>query len=120
MLVRKAVIDRLRIVILMAGMSLPLFAQPPAEGAPDLDGALARGQIEQARQALEAMLTRPHVELDMLLDTGGKLADRGDNLRWLAALRNVHRPNLCHAHGCLALRANAATLWDLRSAFFTS
>jgi len=76
MLVRKAVIDRLRIVILMAGMSLPLFAQPPAEGAPDLDGALARGQIEQARQALEAVLARPHVELDVLLETGGKLADR--------------------------------------------
>ena len=34
MLVRKAVIDRLRIVILMAGMSLPLFAQPPAKDRP--------------------------------------------------------------------------------------
>jgi tetratricopeptide (TPR) repeat protein len=78
MLVRKAVTDRLRIVILIPGMCLSLFAQQPVNGAlgVDLDRALAGGQIEQARQALEVMLARPHVELELLLEAGAKLADR--------------------------------------------
>jgi tetratricopeptide (TPR) repeat protein len=77
MLVRKAVTDRLR-VILLAAMSLPLFAQPPSDRAlaTALDRALAAGQVEQARQALEAMLARPQVDLEVLLETGAKLADR--------------------------------------------
>jgi tetratricopeptide (TPR) repeat protein len=77
MLVRKAVTDRLRTVILIAGMSLPLFAQQPANRAlaADLDRALASRQIEQVGQALEAILARPHVELEVLLETGAKLAD---------------------------------------------
>jgi hypothetical protein len=37
----------------------------------------------------------------------------------LGALWNVHRPNLCDAHGSFTLRADAGPLWDLRSAFFT-
>jgi tetratricopeptide (TPR) repeat protein len=78
MLVRKAVSDRLRTMILMAGMSVSLFAQEPNDGAPAaaLDRALADGQIKQARWALDAMLARPHIELDVLLETGAKLADR--------------------------------------------
>jgi tetratricopeptide (TPR) repeat protein len=77
MLVRKAVTDRLRTVILITGMSLALFAQQPANRAlaADLDRALASRQIEQVGQALEAILARPHVELEVLLETGAKLAD---------------------------------------------
>jgi len=78
MLVRKAVTNRLRTIILVTGMCHFLFAQPPVDRAlgGDLDRALADGQIEQVRQAVEAMLARPHVELDVLLETGAKLADR--------------------------------------------
>jgi tetratricopeptide (TPR) repeat protein len=78
MLVRKAVTNRLRTIIVMAGISLSLFAQQPADRAlaGAVDRALAAGQVEQVRQALEAMLAQPHVELDVLLETGAKLADR--------------------------------------------
>ena len=79
MLVRKAVTHRLRTMILIAaGMSLSLFAQQQTDRAVAvaLDRALAAGQMEQTRQALEEMLARPHVELEVLLETGAKLADR--------------------------------------------
>jgi tetratricopeptide (TPR) repeat protein len=78
MLVRKAVTDRLRTMTLIAGMSLSLFAQQQTDRTPAaaLDRALAAGQMEQARQALEEMLARPHLELEVLLETGAKLADR--------------------------------------------
>src|SRR6266851_9589613 len=64
-------------MILIAGMSLPLFAQQQTDRAlaGALDRALAR-QMEQARQTLEEMLARPHLELEVLLETGAKLADR--------------------------------------------
>ena len=77
MLVRKAVTDQLRTMILMAGMSLSLFAQQAAdhELTAALDHALAAGQIEQAQRALEAMLVQPHVKLELLLEAGAKLAD---------------------------------------------
>src|SRR5713226_816573 len=78
MLVRKAVTYGLRTIILIAAMSLPLFAQQPTDRAlaGALDRALAAGQMEQARQTLEEMLARPHLELEVLLETGAKLADR--------------------------------------------
>jgi len=65
-------------MISIAGMSLSLFAQQRTGRAlPEaLDRALAAGQMEQARQTLEEMLARPHVELEVLLETGTKLADR--------------------------------------------
>jgi tetratricopeptide (TPR) repeat protein len=77
MLVRKAVTDRQRAMILMAGMSLSSFAQQASdrELAAALDHALAAGRIEQARQPLEALLARPHIELELLLEAGAKLAD---------------------------------------------
>ena len=79
MLVCKAVIDRLRTMILIAGMSLSLLAQPQTGRtlAAALDRVLAAGQMEQARRALEEMLACPHVDLEVLLETGAKLADRG-------------------------------------------
>ena len=77
MLVREAVIDQLRTIILLAVMSLVSFAQQATdrELAASLDHALAAGQIEQARRALVTMLARPHVEVDVLLEAGAKLAD---------------------------------------------
>ena len=65
-------------MILITGMSLPLCAQQQTGRAlaGALDRALAAGQMEQARQTLEEMLARPHVELEVLLETGTKLADR--------------------------------------------
>ncbi len=78
MLMRKAVTYGLPTIILIAGMSLSMFAQQQTDRAlaAVLDRALAAGQIEQARRALDAMLARPHVELQVLLETGAKLADR--------------------------------------------
>jgi tetratricopeptide (TPR) repeat protein len=78
MLVRKALTEQLRDLIMMAGMSLSLFAQPPTDRALEaaLDRALAAGQTEPARQALEQMLARPHVDLEVLLETGASLAER--------------------------------------------
>ena len=63
---------------MIAGMSLALFAQEQTgrASAAALDRALAAGQIEQARQALDQMLAYPHMDLEMLLATGAKLADR--------------------------------------------
>jgi tetratricopeptide (TPR) repeat protein len=77
MLVRTVVADQLRTIILMAGMSLSLFAQQATdrELTAALDHALAAGQIEQAQRALEAMLAQPHVKLELLLEAGAKLAD---------------------------------------------
>jgi tetratricopeptide (TPR) repeat protein len=51
-------------MILIASMSLHSSAQEHA------------GQIEQQRQALDRMLASPHVGLEVLLETGAKLADR--------------------------------------------
>jgi len=65
-------------MIMIAGVSLTLFAQKP-DGralAAALDRALANGQNDQARQALDTMLAQPHLELEVLLETGAKLADR--------------------------------------------
>ena len=78
MLVCKAVIDRLRRMILIAGTSLSLFAQEQTGrvSAAALDRVLAPGQMEQARQALDQMLARPHIDLEVLLETGATLADR--------------------------------------------
>ena len=77
MLVRTAVTHRLRTMILMAGMSLSLFAQQSVdrELTSALDQALAAGQTEQAGQALDAVLAQPHVKLELLLEAGAKLAD---------------------------------------------
>src|SRR5882724_3432392 len=41
-----------------------------------LDRALAAGQMDEGRQVLSQLLARPHVELEVLLETGAKLADR--------------------------------------------
>src|ERR1700728_355805 len=78
MLVCKAVIDRLRRIIFISGMSLSLLAQEQTGrvSAAALDRVLAAGQMEQARQALDQMLASPHVDLEVLLETGAKLADR--------------------------------------------
>ena len=78
MLVRTAVTDQLRTIFLIAGMSLSLFAQQATdrELTAALDHALAAGQMEQVRQALEAILAPPHVDLELLLEAGAKLADR--------------------------------------------
>jgi tetratricopeptide (TPR) repeat protein len=64
-------------MILIAGMSLYLFAQRRTDRAlaAGVDRALAAGQVEQARQALDEMLAHPRVELQVLLEMGAKLAD---------------------------------------------
>ena len=78
MLVCKAVIDRPHRIILIAGMSLSLFAQEQTcrALAAALDRVLAAGQPARVRQVLDEMLACPHVELEVLLETGAKLADR--------------------------------------------
>jgi tetratricopeptide (TPR) repeat protein len=78
MLVCKAVIDRLRMMILIAGMSLSLFAQHQTDRVLEaaFDRVLADGEMEQARRTLDEMLLLPHVDLEVLLETGAKLADR--------------------------------------------
>jgi tetratricopeptide (TPR) repeat protein len=78
MLMCKAVIDRLSRMIFIAGMSLSLLAQEQTgrASAAALDRVLAAGQMEQARQALDQMLACPHVDLEVLLETGARLADR--------------------------------------------
>jgi hypothetical protein len=66
----------LRTMILIAGMSLPLSAQQQTDRAlvRTLDGALAAGQMEQAKRTIDEMLARPHLALELLLETGAKLA----------------------------------------------
>jgi hypothetical protein len=77
MLVCKAVIDGLRTMILIAGISLSLLAQEESGRAlaSTLDRVLAAGQTERARQVLDEILAHSHVDLGVLLEAGAKLAD---------------------------------------------
>lgn len=65
-------------MILIGSTIVCLFGQAPTDRALEatLGRALAAGQTEQARQALEEMLARPHIDLEVLLETGATLADR--------------------------------------------
>src|SRR5437879_1218899 len=78
MLVREAVRNALGIAALVVWISLSTLAQEPTNRAlaEALDHAIAAGQTEQAQRALTEMLARPHVELEVLLETGAKLAER--------------------------------------------
>lgn len=78
MLVRKAVRNTLGIAALVVWMSLPGLAEQPTNRAlaAALEREIAAGQTEQAQRALAEMLARPHVELEVLLETGAKLAER--------------------------------------------
>jgi len=78
MLVREAVRNALGIAALVVWTGFPGVAEQPTNRAlaAELEHAIAAGQTEQARRALAEMLARPHVELDVLLDTGAKLAER--------------------------------------------
>ena len=78
MLVRKAVRNALHIAALVVWISLPGRAEQPTNRAlaAALERATAAGQTEQAQRALAEMLARPHVELDVLLEAGAKLAER--------------------------------------------
>jgi tetratricopeptide (TPR) repeat protein len=65
-------------MILIGSTNVCLFGQAPTDRVSEvtLGRALAAGQTEQARQALEEMLARPHIDLEVLLETGANLADR--------------------------------------------
>src|SRR5260370_1083942 len=78
MLVRKAVRNALGIAALVVWIGLPGLAEQPTNRdlAVALDRAIAAGRTEQAQRALAEMLARPHVELEVLLETGAKLAER--------------------------------------------
>jgi tetratricopeptide (TPR) repeat protein len=78
MLARKALIPALHSAALCAWLSMPLFPQVESSRvlARTVEHAIVAGQTEQARQALQQMLAQPHVELEVLLETGAKLAER--------------------------------------------
>jgi tetratricopeptide (TPR) repeat protein len=78
MLVRKAVRNALGLAAVVVWFGLPSRAEQPTNRAlaSALDSAIAAGQTDQAQRALAEMLARPHVELDVLLETGAKLAER--------------------------------------------
>ncbi|PYT31653.1 MAG: hypothetical protein DMG58_11730, partial [Acidobacteria bacterium] len=78
MLVRKAVRNALGTAALVVWISLPGMAEQPTNRAlaAALDRAIAAGQTEQTQRALAEMLARQHVELEVLLETGAKLAER--------------------------------------------
>src|SRR5579872_3649650 len=50
--------------------------QSNRELASKVEGALAAGKTEDAREAVTEILGRPHVELEILLETGVRLAER--------------------------------------------
>jgi tetratricopeptide (TPR) repeat protein len=74
----KPVIGGLRSLILVALLSLLLSAQAAADQGltATLDRALEGGQTERARQLVTEILAQPHIDLDVLLETGEKLASR--------------------------------------------
>jgi len=78
MLVRKAVRNALAMASLVLWMSLQGRAEQPNNRAlaAALERAIAAGETEQAQRALAEMLARPQVELEVLLETGAKLAER--------------------------------------------
>jgi predicted Zn-dependent protease len=63
---------------LTACLSLPLYSQTeyPRALAQTLERDIAAGQTNLAQQALQQLLAQPHVELEVLLETGAKLAER--------------------------------------------
>jgi predicted Zn-dependent protease len=78
MLALKVLIPALHTAVAIAWLSLPLYPQPENSYvlAKAVQGAIASGQIELARQALQQLLNRPHIDLELLLETGAKLAER--------------------------------------------
>jgi len=67
-----------RTVVLIACVALSAFAQDQATRslAAAIDRAIAQGHTDQAQHALAELLARPQVELEVLLETGAKLAER--------------------------------------------
>lgn len=55
---------------------MPCFGQDNRTLAAAVERAISEGQNEKTRQALADLLAEPHVELDVLLQTGVKLAER--------------------------------------------
>jgi tetratricopeptide (TPR) repeat protein len=78
MLVPKAVRKAHCIAVLATWIGLPGAGQQQTNPAlaTAVDRAMAAGQTEQTQRALAEMLARPHVELEVLLETGTKLAER--------------------------------------------
>jgi tetratricopeptide (TPR) repeat protein len=72
------VIEKLRSMILIAAISLSLSAQEPTSQAlaAALDRALEGRQTERASQLVAEIVARPNIELNVLLETGEKLAER--------------------------------------------
>jgi tetratricopeptide (TPR) repeat protein len=72
------VIEKLRSMILIAAISLSLLAQEPTNQdlAAALDRALDGRQAERVRRLVAEIVARPNIELNVLLETGGKLANR--------------------------------------------
>jgi tetratricopeptide (TPR) repeat protein len=62
--------------LILLWLVTPCFGSDSRMLAAAIERAISEGQNEKARQALEELLTEPHVELDVLLATGIKLAER--------------------------------------------
>ena len=66
----------LRRALILLWLVTPCFAGDSRTLAAAIERAISEGQNEKARQALADLLAEPHVELDVLLETGVKLAER--------------------------------------------
>ena len=62
--------------LILLWLVTPCFGRDSRTLAAAIERAISEGQIEKARQALAELLAEPQVELDMLLQTGVKLAER--------------------------------------------
>ncbi len=63
----------------IACLSLPVCSQPqsPRAIADTLERAVAAGQVTLAQQVLQQLLEQQHVDLEILLESGAKLAEHG-------------------------------------------
>jgi tetratricopeptide (TPR) repeat protein len=87
LLAHLAINPALGAALVLVAIGFPAFPQWPGgrDPARALNDALAAGQKEQAEQATEQILARPRVDLEVLLETGAKLAGR----EWFAPSRAV-------------------------------
>ena len=74
---RRTSLPLLHLALLVGWPSQPASAQAesPRVLANKIEQAIGSRQMETAQQALRQLLEQPHVDLDILLETGGKLAE---------------------------------------------
>src|SRR6202011_5780205 len=71
-----AVTKRLHRAFILLWIVMPCFGRDSRTLAAAIERAISEGQNEKAQQALADLLAEPRVELDVLLQTGVKLAER--------------------------------------------